>query len=97
MSLELDENETAGKKTTEEKTPVKAPVKASALPQSTSARDRAYVEALDARIELAEGFIKYNAFTEANEIFDEVMKTGTPEQKERVKAIRSRLKEDGVK
>ena len=92
VSLELDEQDVG--KETEAVVPVQEKVPSA---QTTSARDQAYVEALDARIELAEGFIKYNAYTEANEIFDEVMRTGTPEQKARVKAIQNQLKQDGAK
>ena len=59
--------------------------------------DSAYTAALDARIQLAEGFIKYGAVSEANEVFDEVMRLGTAEQKARVTAIRAQMQKDGVK
>ncbi len=62
-----------------------------------SPEDSAYKAALDAKIELAEGFIKYGAVSEANEVFDEVMRLGTAEQKARVSAIRAQMQKDGVK
>lgn len=82
VSLELDENASV----------TDFPAKA-----DTTAKDQAYTEALDARIQLAEGFIKYGAIAEANEVFEEVKRRGTPEQKARMNAILAAVNKEGAK
>ena len=84
ISLDLDEN------TADPDAPVEPAPKA-------AVKDPAFVEALDARIQLAEGFIKYGAIAEAKEVFEEVKRRGTPEQKARMNAILATLNEEGAK
>lgn len=100
VSLDLDD-EAAEKPVTADNEKVEKPAEAvkSAVESESekSPEDSAYKAALDAKIQLAEGFIKYGAVSEANEVFDEVMRLGTAEQKARVSAIRAQMQKDGVK